>query len=175
MSQYVERGILTEFHGDTGSTSWAEKISIGTTGIFTVRTSAASALTTGFTTSSNDFTTPPWARGIEFFTSINAVTSATSGNAALTIEVRPKAIDASGTYLYGGHPSSARWIGDQLSTAYGSTMGTTGTNRLVIYPGVSFTSGYNYSGVLPQIFRVDSTLAGSSMNWTWGITARFIP
>ena len=171
MSEYLDRGIRTEFHSDTGSTSYAERISFGSTASFTIRASAASGLTTGYTTSSNDFTTPPWARGIEIFSTISVVAGNTSGAATITLEVKPKTFGAD--YVVGGNPSSAKWLGD--STAAGSSAGTTGATRLTIYPDVAFSSGYTYNGVLPQVFKVDSILAGSSMNFTWDVAGRFIP
>lgn len=172
MSEYVDQGIIKEFHLDSNTTSYAERVSFGSTSYFTIRASAASGLTTGYTTSSTDFYTPPWARGIEVYGTVSAVASNTSGAAAITYEIRPKAI-AGSDYLVGGNPSSAKWLGD--STAAGSSAGTTGATRLVVYPNIAFSSGYQYNGVLPQIFRVDSILAGSSMNFTWNVVGRFIP
>lgn len=168
----INHGFAGEAHSDTGSGTYAERISYGSTSVFQIRASAASGLTTGYSTASADFVTPPWARGITLFASIDAVASNTSGAASITYTLQPKDTTA-GNYITGGVPSSAGWTFD--SSGSGTSQGTTGGARFAIYPGIEKSTGVQYSGVLPGTWRLNSVLSGSSMNWTWQVNGQFEP
>ena len=174
MSEYVDQGILKEFHKDTASTSYAERVSFGSPGYFTIRTAAAisSVGATGLSTSSDDQVTPPWARGVEIFAAVTAVTSATSGNAQLTYAIVAKD-PVSGTYTTG-----PLWQGGSIAGSTALFSGTTGLSYLQLYPNITTNAtGYvpSFGAVLPQAWKVNTVLAGSSGNFTYGLTGRYIP
>jgi len=175
MSQYVDQGILKEFHTDTGSTSYAERISFGSTGTFTIRSSGViSTVGTTVTTStaSGDFVTPPWAKGVEIYAAVTAVASGTSGIGLLTFAVQPKS-PFSADYLGG-----SSWLAGNMTGSTAVFSGATGDVYLTIYPGVTAVAGGSvpvFNAVFPQTFRVLTTFAGTSNSWTYGVTGRFVP
>lgn len=174
MSQYVDQGILKEFHADADSTSYAERVSFGSTSAFTIRASGtiSSVGATGLSTASADFTTPPWARGIEIYGAVTAALSGTSGDSTLKLSVQPKSI-FSADYL-----SGSSWLAGNMTGSTAVFSGATGDIYLTIYPGATAVSGGAvpvFSQPLPQTFRVLSTLSGTSASWTYGLSGRFIP
>ena len=174
MSEYVDQGILKEFHKDSDSTSYAERVSFGSTSSFTVRASAtlSSVGTTGVSTASADFTAPPWARGLEVYAAVTAALSGTSGDSTLTYKVQPKSL-FSDDYL-----SGSSWFGGYVVGSTNLFSGATGESYLALYPGNTVVAGGPvpaYSAPIPQVFRVLSTLSGTSASWTYGIKARFVP
>lgn len=173
MSVYVTKGALVEYQLDADSTSYAERITYGSTKAFAIRTSGVldGVGATGFSTASADFVTPPWARGIEIYGVVSAVTSGTSGNATVQLALQPLA--PSGSYL-----SGSSWISGGITGSTALFNGTSGDSYMTIYPGITAVSGGlvgAYSAVAPQQFRVLTTLAGSSYSGTLAITGRFVP
>ena len=174
MSQYVDQGILKEFHADANSTSYAERVSFGSTTAFVIRASAtiSSVGATGLSTASEDFTAPPWARGLEVYAAVTAVTSATSGDSTLTYKVQPKTPDGA-AYLAG-----SSWFGGYVAGSTTLFSGATGDSYLSLFPGNTVVAGgavAAYSAPVPQVFRVATTLAGSSASWTYAVKGRYIP
>lgn len=173
-SQYVDQGITKEFHLDSNTTSYAERVSFGSTEMFTIRALAAISTVgaTGLSTASSDLTTPSWARGIEIYAAVTAVTQGSSGDATITLAVQPKS-PVSNDYITG-----SSWIAGYMAGSTTVFSGTTGNVYLAIHPGVTAVTGGLvpiWNTVMPQTFRVLTTLAGSSANWTYGLSGRFIP
>ena len=166
----AQRGATVEYHSDTGSGTYAERFSYGSTSYFTIRASAATGVTTGYSTSSATFVTPPWARGLELWQNVSAVVSATSGNFTIYAEVKG-ADPLSGNF---SALSSGGWAVGSSSGAAGYN-GTTGAMCLFIYPGATNSTGRSVGAPMPQQFRVDTTLAGSSASLTFSVSGRFIP
>jgi len=174
MSQYVDQGILKEFHADTGSTSYAERISYGSTGYFTIRTAAviSSVGATGLSTSSNDQVAPPWARGVEIFAAVTAVASATSGNAQLTYSIKAK------DPVTGSYTTGLAWQGGSITGSTALFSGTTGFSYVQMYPSITAnSSGYflAINAMVPQNWRIDTALSGSSASFTFGLAGRYLP
>ena len=127
---------------------------------------------TGGSTSSDDQTTPPWARGVEVWVAVTAVTSATSGNAQLTYALQSKD-PVSGTYTTG-----SIWTGGSIAGTTALFSGSTGLSYLQMYPSIAGnSSGYFLAidAAVPQVWRIDTVLAGSSADFTYGLTGRYIP
>lgn len=158
------------YDSDTGLTGSMARVSYGSTQYFTIRGSAATGLTTGYSTSSNTFVTPPWARGIVIYQDVSVVVSATSGNATITTEIQT--IDPlSGNAV---SMSSGGWFIGSSSSQTGYN-GSTGTLALTVYPGIANSTGRQVSGALPGQWKAVTTLAGSSLSLTFSVSGQYIP
>ena len=98
--------------------------------------------------------------------------SGSSGAATISLSVQPKS-PFSADYL-----SGSSWFGGYVTGSTTVFSGATGDSYLSLYPGNTVVTGgavAAYSAPIPQVFRVLSTLSGTSASWTYGLTGRFVP
>lgn len=120
------------------------------------RTIFASAARTA-SVDSIDFMAPE-RQGALFLLSITAVTGTTP---TLDLKVQCKD-EISGSYI------------DLPGGSFAQKTGT-GTDSLLIYPGIGETANRMESNVMPMIFRVVATIAGTTPSFTFSLSAQLIP
>ena len=115
---------------------------------------ASAARTT--TTNSSDITNYN-ARGARFTLDITAA----SGTSP-TLDVKMQMKDTlSGKYV-------------DIASAVFAQKTTTGTDELILYPGVAETANESVSDILPRVYRAVATIAGTTPSFTFTLTANYV-
>lgn len=97
-------------------------------------------------------------KGIRLILNVSAASGVTP-----TLDVKIQAKDGtSGNYL------------DVTGASFAQKTGT-GTDDLVIYPGITTTANRRVSDVIPNIWRAVATIGGTTPSFTFSLTADAVP
>lgn len=115
----------------------------------------------GLTATANgaDITTPGPAKGVLLTLDITAV----SGTSP-TLDVKLQTKD----------PVSGKYV-DMANTAAFAQKSATGTDTLIVYPGVTATANRSVSMALPKTWRLVYTVGGTTPSFTFSVGASYIP